>query len=117
MNSDTTAQTEGPLAYPRAAPLELRNVRKHYPGAPRPAIEDLTLEIPAGEELLPANGGGVSRDGTATVDAATSLRDAASLMLADGNRPLTVVDGEGTVLGRVSLELISAALDRHPSSA
>jgi osmoprotectant transport system ATP-binding protein len=49
VNSDTTAQTEGPNAYPRAAPLELRNVRKQYPGAARPAIEDLTLEIPAGE--------------------------------------------------------------------
>ena len=49
MNSDTTAQNEGPSAYPRAASLELRNVRKHYAGAAQPAIADLTLEIPAGE--------------------------------------------------------------------
>jgi osmoprotectant transport system ATP-binding protein len=49
VNSETTAQTEGPHAYPRAASLELRNVRKQYPGAVRPAIEDLTLTVPAGE--------------------------------------------------------------------
>jgi osmoprotectant transport system ATP-binding protein len=46
---DRTAQTEGPPAYPQAASLELRNLRKQYPGAPRPAIEDLSLVVPAGE--------------------------------------------------------------------
>ncbi|MCW3011517.1 MAG: glycine betaine/L-proline transporter, ATPase subunit [Solirubrobacterales bacterium] len=32
-----------------AATLELRNVSKHYPGAPKPAIDDLSLEVGAGE--------------------------------------------------------------------
>jgi osmoprotectant transport system ATP-binding protein len=49
VNSSNTAQTEGSPAYPRAASLELRNVRKHYPGAAQPAIADLSIEIPAGE--------------------------------------------------------------------
>ncbi|MGB2711058.1 MAG: ABC transporter ATP-binding protein [Conexibacter sp.] len=49
MNSEHIAQTEGLHAYPQAAPLELRNVRKHYPGAARAAIEDLSLTVPAGE--------------------------------------------------------------------
>jgi osmoprotectant transport system ATP-binding protein len=49
VNSEHIAQTEGPDAYPQAAPLELRNVRKHYAGAPRPAIEGLSLTVPAGE--------------------------------------------------------------------
>ena len=49
MNSKNTAQNEGPDAYPQAAPLELRNVRKQYPGSARPAIEDLSLTVPAGE--------------------------------------------------------------------
>jgi osmoprotectant transport system ATP-binding protein len=49
VNSPDTAQTEGPHAYPRAASLELRHVRKQYPGASRPAIEDLSLEVLAGE--------------------------------------------------------------------
>jgi osmoprotectant transport system ATP-binding protein len=49
VNSNDTAHTEGPNAYPRAASLELRHVRKQYPGASRPAIEDLSLTVPAGE--------------------------------------------------------------------
>jgi osmoprotectant transport system ATP-binding protein len=49
LNTDDTAHTEGPNAYPRAASLELRHVRKHYPGAARPAIDDLSLTVPAGE--------------------------------------------------------------------
>ncbi len=33
----------------QAATLELRHVQKTYPGAPAPAIVDLSLEVPAGE--------------------------------------------------------------------
>jgi osmoprotectant transport system ATP-binding protein len=32
-----------------AATLELRNVTKRYPGASEPAVDDLSLEVPAGE--------------------------------------------------------------------
>ncbi|MBE7196082.1 MAG: ATP-binding cassette domain-containing protein, partial [Gordonia polyisoprenivorans] len=32
-----------------AAPLEFKNVTKHYAGAPSPAIEDLSFTVPAGE--------------------------------------------------------------------
>jgi osmoprotectant transport system ATP-binding protein len=49
VNSAHTAQAEGPDAYRKAVPLELRNVRKQYRGAPRPAIEDLSLTVAAGE--------------------------------------------------------------------
>jgi osmoprotectant transport system ATP-binding protein len=49
VNSDTTAHTEGPSSFPQAAPLELRDVRKQYPGQARPAIEDLSFAVPAGE--------------------------------------------------------------------
>jgi osmoprotectant transport system ATP-binding protein len=49
VNSRNTAQTEGPKAYPGAAPLEFRNVGKRYPGAARAAIEDLSFFVPAGE--------------------------------------------------------------------
>jgi osmoprotectant transport system ATP-binding protein len=44
-----TAHSEGPLAFPQAAELELRSVSKRYPGQRRPAIEDLSLTVPAGE--------------------------------------------------------------------
>ncbi len=49
MNSENTAQTEGPMAYPSAAPLEFRHVGKRYPGSDRAAIDDLSFEVPAGE--------------------------------------------------------------------
>lgn len=49
MNSEDTAQNEGPTAYPSAAPLEFRNVGKRYPGAASPAIDDLSFSVPAGE--------------------------------------------------------------------
>lgn len=49
MNSETTAQIEGPHAYPSAAPLEFQNVGMRYPGAARPAIDDLSFAVPAGE--------------------------------------------------------------------
>ena len=72
-------------------------------------LKRLALSRLADVALLPLDG---ARNGGPTVPAETSLRDAVSLMLADGNRPLTVVDGDGHALGRVTLELISAALDR-----
>jgi osmoprotectant transport system ATP-binding protein len=73
-------------------------------------LKRLALSRLADVELLPLNGD----RGASTVDVETSLRDAASLMLAHGTRPLTVVDGDGKPLGQVTLELISAALDRRP---
>src|SRR3954467_9997801 len=50
MNS-TTAQHEGPSASPgaEAASLEFREATKRYPGAERPAVDALSLEVPAGE--------------------------------------------------------------------
>jgi osmoprotectant transport system ATP-binding protein len=48
--TSNTAQPSGPSANPSpAATLEFRNVQKVYPGTPEPAIQDLSLEICAGE--------------------------------------------------------------------
>ncbi|MEN3282930.1 MAG: osmoprotectant transport system ATP-binding protein [Solirubrobacteraceae bacterium] len=49
MNTPTTAQEEGPSSHPQAATLEFRNVSKTYPGSAAPAIQDLSLEVPAGD--------------------------------------------------------------------
>ncbi|MBV9466323.1 MAG: ATP-binding cassette domain-containing protein, partial [Solirubrobacterales bacterium] len=49
MSTSTTAQIEGPSAFPQAAPLELRHVCKRYAGQREPAIPDLSLEVAAGE--------------------------------------------------------------------
>jgi osmoprotectant transport system ATP-binding protein len=56
-----SAQSPGPLSnHNRAAPLEFRNVTKVYPGSTRPAIDNLSLEIPAGEIccIVGPSGGG-----------------------------------------------------------
>ncbi len=48
--TSNTAHTSGPSANPsRAATLEFKNVQKVYPGSGEPAIQDLSLEIEAGE--------------------------------------------------------------------
>ncbi len=47
--NDTSAQQEGPSAYPQAATLELRDVAKRYPSQREPAISDLSLSVGAGE--------------------------------------------------------------------
>ncbi len=49
MNTQNTAQTEGPSAFPQAATLELHEVSKRYPGQRQPAIESLSLHVEAGE--------------------------------------------------------------------
>ncbi|HEX2234535.1 MAG TPA: ABC transporter ATP-binding protein [Thermoleophilaceae bacterium] len=49
MNSPDTAQVEGPSARPEAATLEFRGATKRYPGQAEAAVENLSLEVPAGE--------------------------------------------------------------------
>ncbi len=47
--TSNTAQTEGPSASRQAASLEFREATKTYPGAERPAVDRLSLEVEAGE--------------------------------------------------------------------
>ena len=49
MNTSDTAHHEGPDAYPKAATLEFRNATKSYPGQAEPAVNELSLTVPAGE--------------------------------------------------------------------
>ena len=49
MTTANTAQTEGPSASRQAASLEFREATKVYPGSDRPAVDHLTLAVPAGE--------------------------------------------------------------------
>jgi osmoprotectant transport system ATP-binding protein len=51
------------------------------------------------------------------VEAQTSVRDALSIMLGAGGRPLTVVDEQDRPLGLVTIELISRTLAGSPSAA
>jgi osmoprotectant transport system ATP-binding protein len=52
----------------------------------------------------------------ATARTTTSLRDALSVMLTQGGRPLVVVDGDGRPVGRVSLDDVTAVLGSGPES-
>jgi osmoprotectant transport system ATP-binding protein len=49
VTSSHSAHAEGPSSHPQAATLELRNVSKTYEGSAAPAIQDLSLEVPAGD--------------------------------------------------------------------
>jgi osmoprotectant transport system ATP-binding protein len=48
LTTANTAQTEGPSASRDAASLEFRETTKRYPGAESPAVDGLSLEVPAG---------------------------------------------------------------------
>ncbi len=50
VSNQETVRSEAPAAAPRnAAPLELDRVTKQYPGEARPALEELSISVPAGE--------------------------------------------------------------------
>jgi osmoprotectant transport system ATP-binding protein len=49
VTSTHTAQSEGPSGYREAVELEFAQATKRYPGADRPAVDQLSLTVPAGE--------------------------------------------------------------------
>jgi osmoprotectant transport system ATP-binding protein len=49
VNTLDSAQSPGPSPRPAAATLEFRDATKRYPGQQQPAVDALSLEVPAGE--------------------------------------------------------------------
>jgi osmoprotectant transport system ATP-binding protein len=49
VTSPASAQSPGPSSRPAAATLEFRKATKLYPGQTEPAVNELSLEVPAGE--------------------------------------------------------------------
>jgi osmoprotectant transport system ATP-binding protein len=49
VNTPDSAQPPGPSSRPAAATLEFREATKRYPGQDQPAVDGLSLEVPAGE--------------------------------------------------------------------
>jgi osmoprotectant transport system ATP-binding protein len=49
VNTQNTAQQEGLSSYPQAATLEFRGATKRYANSDRPAVDQLSLEVPAGD--------------------------------------------------------------------
>jgi osmoprotectant transport system ATP-binding protein len=75
-------------------------------------VGDLDLEPPPGDGHA---------DGVPTATESTSLRDALSLMLTNGGRPLVVLGADGRPAGMVTVDLVSATLSngggRRPASS
>jgi osmoprotectant transport system ATP-binding protein len=49
LNISDSAQSSGPSPRPQAATLEFREATKRYPGQDEPAVNELSLTVPAGE--------------------------------------------------------------------
>jgi len=49
VTSAESAHEQGKSPRPKAASLEFKHATKRYPGQSEPAVEDLSLEVPAGE--------------------------------------------------------------------
>jgi osmoprotectant transport system ATP-binding protein len=83
-----------------------------FVGADR-ALKRLALSRLDDLELLPAERGGRANGGR--VAARTTIREALSIMIGAGGRPLTVVDEDDHPLGLVTVELIGRALTDAPA--
>jgi len=91
------AHAAGPSTRPEAAPLELREVTKVYPGQERPAVDHLSLEIPAGEICVLVGPSGCGKT--------TAMRMV--------NRLIEITSGDILIAGRSVKERKPAALRRE----
>jgi osmoprotectant transport system ATP-binding protein len=92
-----TAQTEGPSASHQAASLEFRGATKRYPGSDRPAVDNLSLEVPAGEICVLVGPSGCGKT--------TAMRMV--------NRMTEITEGDILVGGRSVRQADETELRRH----
>jgi len=97
MTTADTAQAEGPFPSHEAASLEFRKATKRYPGADRPAVDALTLEVAAGEICVLVGPSGCGKT--------TAMRMV--------NRMIDITEGDILVGGRSVRERDAADLRRH----
>jgi osmoprotectant transport system ATP-binding protein len=84
LTSTDTAHTEGPSGYREAVELEFDGATKRYPGAQRPAVDALSLTVPAGEICVLVGPSGCGKT--------TAMRMV--------NRMIDITDGDIRVGGR-----------------
>jgi osmoprotectant transport system ATP-binding protein len=94
MTTPATARQPGPSSTPRSATLEFRNATKRYPGQERPAVESLSLTVPAGEICVLVGPSGCGK--TTAMRMANRMTD-----ITDGD---ILLDGE-SVRGQTPAEL------------
>jgi osmoprotectant transport system ATP-binding protein len=92
-----TARAEGPSGYRGAASLEFQHATKRYPGSERPAVDGLTLEVPAGEICVLVGPSGCGKT--------TAMRMV--------NRMIDITDGDILVGGRSVRDRDPAELRRE----
>jgi osmoprotectant transport system ATP-binding protein len=97
LTSTDTAQTEGPSGYREAVELEFDAATKRYPGADRPAVNALSLTVPAGEICVLVGPSGCGKT--------TAMRMV--------NRMIDITDGDIRVGGRSVRERDADALRRE----
>src|SRR3954466_12389081 len=97
LDETNEAHTTGLSAFPEAAPLEFRDVTKVYPGADRPAVDGLSLEIPAGEICVLVGPSGCGKT--------TAMRMV--------NRLIEITSGDILIAGRGVNDLKPAELRRE----
>jgi osmoprotectant transport system ATP-binding protein len=92
VNSSDSAQAPGPLSRPAAATLEFRQATKRYAGQTDPAVDALSLEVPAGEICVLVGPSGCGKT--------TAMRMV--------NRMIDITDGDILLDG-------GSVKDRHPA--
>ena len=97
MPTETTAQNGAQGTGSDAAPLELREVVKHYPGAEKPAVDKLSLEVPAGEICVLVGPSGCGKT--------TAMRMV--------NRMIDITDGDILIGGKSVRDRRPSELRRH----
>jgi osmoprotectant transport system ATP-binding protein len=97
LTTPDTAQTEGPSASRQAASLEFREATKRYAGSDRPAVDRLSLEVPAGEICVLVGPSGCGKT--------TAMRMV--------NRMTDITSGDILVGGRSIRDRNEAELRRH----
>ena len=97
MTIPNTAQPEGPSASQQAASLEFRQATKRYPGSDGPAVDRLSLQVPAGEICVLVGPSGCGKT--------TAMRMV--------NRMTDITDGDILVGDRSVRDTDPAELRRH----
>ena len=97
MNSPESAHTKGPSPLSDAATLEFRSATKRYPGQSEPAVEKLSLTVPAGEICVLVGPSGCGKT--------TAMRMV--------NRMIDITDGDILLDGRSVKERRPAELRRE----